>query len=149
MSDSKHHPAPHPAKVAGEKSRDAVTRGDREAWLALWADDACIEDPVGVSALDPTGKGHRGPEAIAAFWDGVIKRDPQMHTTFDYHTQYCAGDECACVGHLTQHLPDGSSFRVNGVFVYRVNEAGKLVSLRTYWSMGEGVFTKAKAGSAK
>ena len=148
MADSTTDPAMHPAKLAGEKSRDAVARGDRAAWLALWAEDACIEDPVGVSALDPTGKGHRGPEAIAAFWDSVIKRDPRMQTSFDYHTQYAVGDECACVGHLTQHFPDGSSFLVNGVFVYRVNDAGKLLSLRTYWRMQDGVFTKGKAGSA-
>jgi ketosteroid isomerase-like protein len=137
----------HPARIAGEKSREAVTRGDREAWLALWADDARIEDPVGVSPIDPTGKGHQGREAIAAFWDGVIKRDPRMHTSFDYHTQYCAGDECACVGSLTQHFPDGSTFEVSGVFVYRVNEAGELVSLRTYWEFDQGVFTKGRGGA--
>lgn len=133
----------HPARIAGEKSRDAVTRGDREAWLSLWADDARIEDPVGVSPLDPSGEGHHGREAIAAFWDRVIKRDPGMRTTFDYHTQYCAGDECACVGSLTQHFPDGSSFEVSGVFVYRANERGLLVSLRTYWEFDQGVFRKA------
>ncbi|MGH0031973.1 MAG: nuclear transport factor 2 family protein [Myxococcota bacterium] len=133
----------HPARVAGEKSRDAVARGDRQAWLALWAEDACIEDPVGVSPLDPTGRGHRGPEAIARFWDEVIKRDPKTRTSFDYHTQYCAGDECACVGSLTNHFPDGSSFQVFGVFVYRVNGEGKLVSLRTYWEFEQGVFRKA------
>ena len=53
------------------------------------------------------------------------------------------GDECACVGSLTNHFPDGSSFEVNGVFVYRVNDAGKLLSLRTYWEYEQGVFTKA------
>lgn len=133
----------HPARLAGERSRDAVTRGDREAWLALWAEDAVIEDPVGVSPLDPTGQGHRGLGAIAAFWDRVIKRDPRQRTTFDYHTQYCVGDECACVGSLTNHFPDGSSFEVQGVFVYRVDDAGKLVSLRTYWEFEQGVFRKA------
>lgn len=133
----------HPARLAGERSRAAVERGDREAWLDLWSDDAVIEDPVGVSPLDPRGEGHRGPDAIAAFWDGVIKRDPKAHTTFDYHTQYCAGDECACVGSLTNHFPDGSSFRVEGVFVYRVDAEGKLVSLRTFWEFDQGVFTPA------
>ena len=133
----------HPARIAGEKSRDAVVRGDRAAWLALWADDAVIEDPIGASPIDPTGKGQRGIEAIAAFWDSVIRRDPRSRMSFDYHTQYCAGDECACVGSLTNHFPDGSSFEVNGVFVYRVDDAGKLLSLRTYWEYEQGVFTKA------
>lgn len=134
----------HPARIAGERSRDAVRRGDREAWLSLWAEDAVIEDPIGVSPIDPTGKGHRGLEAIAAFWDHVIRRDPRTRISFDYHTQYCVGDECACVGSLTNHFPDGSSFEVHGVFVYRVNQDGKLASLRTYWEHEKGIFRKAE-----
>jgi ketosteroid isomerase-like protein len=130
----------HPARIAGERSRSAVERGAREEWLALWADDACIEDPIGVSPLDPTGKGHRGKLAIAAFWDNVIARVPGTRIRFDYHTQYAVGDECACVGSLTNHFPNGSSFRVEGVFVYRVNAEGRLVSLRTYWEHAKGVF---------
>ena len=130
----------HPARVAGERSRAAVARGDREAWLALFADDAIVEDPIGVSPLDPTGKGHRGKAAIAAFWDGVIMRVPGTRIEFDYHTQYAVGDECACVGSLTNHFPNGGSYRVEGVFVYRVNAEGRLVSLRTYWEHQKGVF---------
>ena len=132
----------HPAKIAGERSRDAVARGDREAWLALWADDAIVEDPIGVSPLDPAGLGHRGKEAIAKFWDEVIYRDPATRISFDYHTQYAVGDECACVGSLTNHFPDGSTFTVEGVFVYRVVADGKLQSLRTYWEFDKGVFRK-------
>ena len=131
----------HPARRAGELSRSAVSRGAREEWLALFADDAIVEDPIGVSPLDPTGKGHRGKAAIAAFWDQVIMRVPGTRVEFDYPTQIAVGDECACVGSLTNHLPNGARFRVEGVFVYRVNEAGKLVSLRTYWDYAKGVFT--------
>ena len=135
----------HPARVAGERSRAAVARGDREAWLALFADDAIVEDPIGVSPLDPTGKGHRGKAAIAAFWDGVIMRAPGTRIEFDYHTQYAVGDECACVGSLINHFPNGASYRVEGVFVYRVNAEGKLVSLRTYWEHQKGVFRPPSA----
>jgi ketosteroid isomerase-like protein len=135
----------HPARVAGERSRSAVARGAREEWLELFADDAVVEDPIGVSPLDPTGKGHRGKAAIAAFWDRVIARVPGTKIEFDYHTQYAVGDECACVGSLTNRFPDGSSYRVDGVFVYRVNAQGKLLSLRTYWEHDKGVFTPASA----
>lgn len=131
------------AQELGEKSRDAVARSAKEEWLALFDDDAVVEDPVGVSPLDPEGQGHRGKAAIGAFWDNVIRRDPNSRTTFDYHTQYCAGDECACVGNLTNHFPDGSSFTVEGVFVYRATAEGKLASLRTYWEFDKGVFRKA------
>jgi ketosteroid isomerase-like protein len=139
----------HPARVAGERSRAAVANGKRDEWLALFADDAIVEDPIGVSPLDPAGQGHRGKAAIGAFWDKVIARVPGTKIAFDYHTQYAVGDECACVGSLTNHFPDGSSYRVDGVFVYRVNAEGKLLSLRTYWEHAKGVFTPASGGRAR
>lgn len=133
----------HPAKVAGERSRSAVMRGAKQEWLDLFADDAVVEDPIGVSPLDPTGKGHRGKQEISAFWDRVIMRDPKTRIQFDYHTQYAVGNECACVGSLTNHFANGSSFTVQGVFVYRVDDDGKLASLRTYWEFDKGVFRPA------
>jgi ketosteroid isomerase-like protein len=53
--------------------------------------------------------------------------------SFDYPKSYAAGDECAFTGAGDQHVPGGKEFRANGVFVYRVNEAGKLLSLRAFW----------------
>ena len=56
----------HPAHEAGRRSREAVIARDKEAWLAVFTDDAIVEDPIGPSALDPDGKGHRGRDAISA-----------------------------------------------------------------------------------
>ena len=42
---------------------------DKETSLAVFADDAIVEDPIGPSHFDPEGKGHRGKEAIAKFFD--------------------------------------------------------------------------------
>ena len=54
----------------------ALTKaGDRDGWLALFAEDGVVEDPVGVSPLDPTGLGRRGKAAIAKFWDDVISHN--------------------------------------------------------------------------
>ncbi len=44
----------------------------RGAWIALFAPDGVVADPVGPSMFDPDGLGHRGTEAIAAFYDSVI-----------------------------------------------------------------------------
>ena len=35
----------------------AVAAGDRSAWLALFADNAVVEDPIGPSMFDPEGAG--------------------------------------------------------------------------------------------
>jgi ketosteroid isomerase-like protein len=120
----------HPARRAGRLSQRHVANGDRDAWLALFADDAVIQDPVGPSPLDPSGQGHRGKAAIAAFWDGVISKG---RVSFDYPRSFAAGDECAFSGTVINTFASGQEFRADGVFVYRVNAAGQLVSLRAFW----------------
>jgi hypothetical protein len=60
-------------KELARASQAAAGRKDREAWLALFAPDAVIEDPIGPSPFDPEGKGHRGTEGINAFYDNVIE----------------------------------------------------------------------------
>lgn len=37
------------------KSVELVRAGARDAWLDLFAEDAVVEDPVGVSPFDPSG----------------------------------------------------------------------------------------------
>lgn len=60
------------AVEASRKSMRAVMRKNKREWLALFARDACIEDPVGISPLDESGKGHVGMKAIERFWDENI-----------------------------------------------------------------------------
>jgi len=122
----------HPALAASRRSMSAVKRGAREEWLALFTDDAIVEDPIGVSPLDPEGKGHVGKAAIAAFWDHNIGPN---RVEFDIHHSYAAGSEVANTGTITTTLPDGVKAIVEGTFVYRVSEEGKLVSLRAYWEV--------------
>ena len=78
----------HPARAAGQRSMDAVHAKDKQAWVDNFADDAIVEDPIGVSPLDPEGKGHRGKEAIAAFWDQQIAPNRVM---FNIKHSYAAG----------------------------------------------------------
>ena len=112
----------HPARTASRRSMDAVCRGAKEEWLALFAEDGVVEDPVGVSMFDPTGDGHRGRDAIAAFWDMTIANVERFE--FDIKDSFAAGDEVANVGTISAFLPGGSRVDTEGVFVYRVNEDG-------------------------
>jgi hypothetical protein len=122
----------HPARAAALRSIQFVHEKKREAWLDNFAEDACIEDPIGKSPLDPTGHGHRGRQAIAAFWDRHIAPNGII---FNIVASYACGDECANVGSLTNVLPNGALATVNGVFTYRVNAAGKVTNLRAYWEL--------------
>ena len=120
----------HPVRDVTVRSMTAVESGDREGWLSLWADDGIVEDPIGPSAFDPEGKGHRGRDGIAAFWDNVISQAP---VRFSIRESYAAGNECANVGTVTISLPDGSRAVVEGVYTYRIDDAGKVAALRAYW----------------
>lgn len=120
-----------PVHLAGQRSREAAVARDKEAWLALFADDAIVEDPIGPSHFDPEGKGHRGKEAIAAFFDMAIA---PSQLEFNFVDTFQCGNEEANVGNI---VITASGFRVvaEGVFTYKVNDAGKIVALRAFWEM--------------
>lgn len=130
----------HPAHVAGKRSREAAMARDKEAWLALFADDAIVEDPVGPSHFDPEGKGHRGKEAIAAFFDKAIA---PSELQFNFVETFQCGNEEANVGNIVIKAA-GYQVTADGVFTYRVDDEGKIVALRAYWELD-----RATAGARK
>ncbi len=123
---------PHPARDASLASMRAVEAGDRAAWLGLFAPDAVVEDPIGPSPMDPSGQGHRGPEAIAAFWDSMIGPN---QVRFVIERSHVAGNEVANVGTITTRMPDGTVVHTDLVITYRVGEDGLVAALRAYWEL--------------
>ena len=118
------------AQEASKKSVECVMGKKRDEWLAIFADDAVLQDPVGVSPLDPTGLGHSGKEAIAKFYDTVIASG---NITMEVLYSHPVGDECANVVKLTNDLGNGMVIKTDMVAVYRANDEGKVVSLKAYW----------------
>jgi ketosteroid isomerase-like protein len=123
------------------KQSMALTEGrDREGWLGLFADDAVVEDPVGPSSFDPEGKGHRGREAITAFYDNVIMMSEKIE--FTIRDSYECGSEVANVGQIRITLPGDQVGIVPIVNIYKVNDAGKLVALRSFWEADKLTFSQ-------
>jgi ketosteroid isomerase-like protein len=120
-----------PVHLAGKRSREAAMAHDKETWLALFADDAIVEDPIGPSHFDPDGRGHRGKQAIAKFFDMAIA---PSQLEFHFEQTYQCGNAEANVGHI---VIVASGFRVvaEGVFTYRVNDEGKIAALRAFWEL--------------
>lgn len=131
----------HPAHLAGQRSRDAVTARDKEAWLAVFADDAIVADPIGPSPFDPEGKGHHGRDAISTFWDKAIAATDKIE--FNFVDTFQCGDEEANVGSIVTTMA-GHQITTEGVFTYRVNDAGKLVALRAFWELERSAATARK-----
>ena len=130
----------HPAREVSIASMRAVEAGDRAGWLALFTDDAHVEDPIGPSMFDERGEGHRGAEAIAAFYDNVVSLG---QISFAIRESYACGDECANVGRITTTFEDGSQAVVDGVYTYRTDGAGKVRALRAYWESSKVTFVPA------
>jgi ketosteroid isomerase-like protein len=135
-------PAEHPALAASKRSWSAVHRKAKEEWLALFAEEATVEDPVGATLLDPEGRGHRGKKEISAFWDANIEPNT---VKVEMRESYPAGNEVAHVGTITTTLGKGSPFgeggcvKVEGVFTYKIDDSGKLVSLRGFWDFDKAI----------
>ena len=95
-----------------------------------------IEDPVGPSPLDPEGRGHRGVDAIRNFWDTNVAPNT---VKLKMEKSYAAGQEVAHVGTIETTMEDGAVVTVEGIFVYKVNGEGQLVSLRAFWDFDKAM----------
>lgn len=138
----------NPAYQMSLKSREYLKTKDKEGWLAMWAEDGIIEDPIGPTMLDPDGQGHATPEAREAFYDRNIAN---ADIEYIIHNTYTSHLECANIVTLNVLMNIGDkkySQRVDGVFCYACNEEGKLTALRGYWEFDEGAATLKEVDAA-
>jgi len=124
-------PGTHPAAAAAHRAMNAVNANDRAAWLACYAPDAVLYDPVGGSPLDPDGNGLRGHAALDRFWQLTVSPSTVRFTIDAVHA---AGDEAA-VASVSTRLPNQATVNYDGVFVYRTDHHGRIISLRGYWDI--------------
>lgn len=100
---------------------------NREAWLALFSDDATVEDPLGSNRSV-------GKEAIGAFWDathGLAERITLTPTVVK-----AANGEGAFAMEARMYTGDD----VNGMDIIDVmtfDDDGKITSQRAYWDFAD------------
>lgn len=130
---------PGPPRVAdlARASLSAVRDKDKARWLELFEDDAVVEDPVGPSRLDPSGRGRVGKAEIERFYDDVISTMTAFE--FDIERSYEGGDELAMAVTFTittgaaGGAGQGPPFVMDLINIYRRSAGGKLASLRSFW----------------
>lgn len=118
-----------PARLASIKSMQLAMDGDGPGWLALFADDAIVQDPYGPSPMDPEGRGRIGKEEIAKFCSVYIKPDT---IRFEIRQTVTSGAACVNIGTIYTKRSEGVGW-AEVVNVYEVNDAGLLTLLRSYW----------------
>src|SRR3954451_11361427 len=132
----------NPARRASQRSYAAVARKAKEEWLALFADDALLEDPVGPSFFDPKGVGHHGKEGIAAFWDLAIA--PVVEFRFTIRDSFANGNACANIGTFSTVLEDGTKADTELIATYVISEEGRITSMRAHWEVERTLATVRK-----
>lgn len=100
---------------------------DKETWMALFADDIVVEDPVGVNTT-------RGIEALGTdFWASVERAEPKLELLEEIIV--CGNEAIAILSAEINH--DGGRMMLKPIvvnFVY--NEAGKVRQLRSFMNYG-------------
>ncbi|MEZ5538493.1 MAG: nuclear transport factor 2 family protein [Pseudomonadales bacterium] len=124
----------HLAIKANMQSVALAMQGDREGWLALYADDAVVQDPVGISPFDTSGAGHQGKAAIAKFWDMVIG---PSKLTINVHKRIPSGERsCAVLQTAINDMGKGKT-EVEMIAVYEVSDEGKIIRMSAFWSWAD------------
>ena len=125
----------HLAVEANKKSIQYAMEGNREAWLALYTEDAVVHDPVGKSPMDPSGEGHRGKAAIGKFWDNIIG-PAKLEIRAD--KRWTSGDHCCCVAQVAHNdLGDGNISQCDMLATYDVNEEGLITRMAAHWNFDD------------
>ena len=110
-------------RIAMQAYIDRMNAGDLDGVVALYADDATIEDPVG------SGKVVTGKEAIAAFYAGSMKTKAQLKLSAPIRTSH--SDSAAMAFEVT--LDWGGLMTISVIDVMTFNAQGQFTSMRAYW----------------
>ncbi|MGH8430783.1 MAG: steroid Delta-isomerase [Solimonas sp.] len=110
---------------------DAFNISDPEAIIALYADDATVEDPVGKKPLE-------GKAEIAKFYRMAVATGAKLALAAPIRASH--GNSAAMAFDVQLHMPQGNGagkavIRVIDVMTF--NDAGKFTSMRAYWGPGD------------
>jgi len=136
----------HLAVEANKKSIKYAQEGNKEAWLALYTEDAVVCDPVGKSPMDPSGEGHRGIAAIEQFWDNVIG---QANIEIKAEKRWTSGDRCCCVHQVAKNdLGNGNFTYCDMLATYDVNDEGLITRMAAHWDFDDMMEQLSKISAA-
>lgn len=104
---------------------DTLSAGDKEGWLALWSQDAVLEDPVGVDT-------YRSKDALRdEFWQFVSDLSP-MKLWLEREVIVCGNEAIAILqGVVTR---EGALQHVGPlVDHFTFDDTGSITMMRAFW----------------
>ena len=104
----------------------AFTAGDGDAYVALFTDDATVEDPVGSPV-------HHGKDAIAAFFANSQSLAESIELRSLGVTNVCDGQ--AAFAFEIRPTIGGATYLLNGIDVMTFAADGRITSMRAFFQM--------------
>lgn len=111
-------------KAALQAYIDGFKAGDAEAIIALFAENATIEDPVG------GGKVVEGIDAIGEFYRQGVTYVTKMDLSAPIRASHASA---AAMAFDFEMNIEGQTIRTSAIDVMEFDDAGKVVRMRAYW----------------
>ena len=118
-------PSPEEVRNAMEQYVKLLTDTDVDGIMALYADDATVEDPVGGQVL-------QGREALQGFYTATA---PSLHVELSGPVRV-AGKECAAPM-LAELTVNDQKLYIDVIDVMTFDDEGKITGMRAFWSPAE------------
>ena len=115
---------PEQIRATADSYIAALTAGDLEGVMALYADNATVEDPVGGGTI------HEGAAAIREFYSTVVA----MKIEGEVLDARVCGNDLLFNFEITTHFDAENSATINVWDLMTHDEQGKVVSMRAYWT---------------
>jgi len=121
-------PSPEDIRALVDRYTTSFSAGDKDGYVACFAEDATLEDPVGAGV-------HSGRDAIAAFWDSTREMSPNIELRRTGPVRV-AGDEAGFPGEARPKMGDDVMV-VPVLDTLKVNDACEITELRAYWDFAD------------
>jgi steroid delta-isomerase len=102
----------------------AFTAGDRDGWVALFTDDATVEDPIGTPV-------NHGRDAIGAFFDAAHSLADSIELR-SLDITAIVGNEAAFAMEIRPVI-GGAEFVMEAIDVMTFADDGRITSQRAFW----------------
>lgn len=119
---------PEQIRATIETYTERFSASDKEGWLALFAPDATVEDPVGTDVRHGVGE-------IGEFWDFVRSMTPEITLTRTGPTRV-AGHEAAFPMQMVSMMGD-AAMALDIIDVMTFDDEARITSMRAFWDFAD------------
>lgn len=116
-------PTPAQVRQAVDNHFSRWNAGDREAWIANFADDVVFHDPV-------SSPPKHGRAAAGKSWDNSFSNGQKW--TLELTRIVVCGDEAAITLRNHGHV-GGRDFTMEGIEIWKVDDTGRVCQVRAYF----------------